>query len=452
MRWRVPTATAIAALLVLGAAAPAHAESIVLENAQASNARASCTPDGWADGTRRGQSFTAPESGRLTEVGFHAKNVARTTTVSIARGVGPSRVELASQAISFPGTPVPELTSIVLTTPVDVVAGQQYSVIVADISCGPGTTLATTFYIADGTPFEGGDELIGDGVPLTTADLWFRFVIEPTIVDTTAPTITATTSPAANAYGWNNTPVRVTFACEDDTAVASCGPDTTLGEGAGQSVTGIAVDDSGNSTQRVVSDINVDLTPPVVSLRDGPTDGATYTAGAVPPQPDCVATDASSGVATCSIDGYANGPGVHIVSATATDLAGNSATTSATYTVMPLRLRGFFAPVDMDGVINVVKGGSTVPLKFEVFDGAVELTDPAVVTSFTQTPVSCEDWSTSEADPIEVTTTGATSLRFDAKAGHFVQNWKAPAPRAACYVVTMTVQDGSTLAAAFRMK
>ncbi|MBD3940558.1 PxKF domain-containing protein [Microbacterium sp. NEAU-LLC] len=452
MRLTALTTVAISALLVIGTAVPAHADSTVLENTQASNARASCTPAGWADGPRRGQSFTAPVSGRLTEVGFHAQNVARTTTVSVAQGVGPARVELTSQPITFPGTPTPDLTSITLASPVDVVAGQQYSVIVADISCGPGTTLETSFYIAHGTPFAGGDMLIGDGVPLSSEDLWVRFVIESVIVDTTSPTITATTSPAANAAGWNNTPVQVTFACEDDTALASCGPDATLGEGAGQSVTGIAVDESGNAAQRVVSGINVDLTPPVVSLAGGPADGVTYAAGSVPPPPDCIAEDALSGATECTIAGYATTSGTHTVTATARDAAGNTATAAATYTVTSLTVRGFFAPVDMNGVVNVAKGGSTVPLKFEVFDGAVELTDPAVVTSFIQTPVSCEDWGASTADPIEVTTTGGTSLRYDAAAGRFVQNWKTPAGQVGCYLVTMTVWGGSTVTAVFRLK
>ncbi len=38
-------------------------------------------------------------------------------------------------------------------------------------------------------------------------------------------------------------------------------------------------------------------------------------------------------------------------------------------------MKGFYAPVDVNGVLNTVKGGSTVPLKFEVFAGSTELTD-----------------------------------------------------------------------------
>jgi hypothetical protein len=84
-------------------------------------------------------------------------------------------------------------------------------------------------------------------------------------------------------------------------------------------------------------------------------------------------------------------------------------------------LSGFFAPVDMPETVNTVTAGRTVPLKFEVFDGSTELTDPAVVASFVVSPTSCSNFGAAEVDEVEFTTTGATSLRYDTTAGHFVQ-------------------------------
>ncbi len=85
--------------------------------------------------------------------------------------------------------------------------------------------------------------------------------------DATPPTITGSRSPGPNAYGWNNTDVTVTFTCSDAlSGIASCGPDVTLsGEGAGQSATGTAVDQAGNSASTTVSGINIDKTPPTLS-------------------------------------------------------------------------------------------------------------------------------------------------------------------------------------------
>jgi hypothetical protein len=138
------------------------------------------------------------------------------------------------------------------------------------------------------------------------------------------------------------------------------------------------------------------------------------------------------------------------VTANATDKAGNSASASATYTVLAWTVRGFYQPVDMGSVYNVVKGGSTVPLKFELFAGSAELTDVASVKSLTHAQTSCD--ATATTDEIETLATGGTVLRYDATAGQYVYNWQTPKQAGKCYRVTMTAQDGSYLWAFFRLK
>ena len=103
----------------------------------------------------------------------------------------------------------------------------------------------------------------------------------------------------------------------------------------------------------------------------------------------------------------------------------------------------------MGTVVNTVKGGSTVPLKFEVF-AANELTDVSVVDRFAVARITCG--STSVEDAIEMVSTGGTSLRYDSTAGQFIQNWQTPKSVGSCYKVTMTTQDGSTLTANFKLK
>jgi hypothetical protein len=192
--------------------------------------------------------------------------------------------------------------------------------------------------------------------------------------------------------------------------------------------------------------INIDKTAPTVSLVGGPANGATYYFGAVPAAPACSASDALSGLdGSCSVSGYSTAVGTHTVSASATDKAGNSASASATYTVLPWSLAGFYAPVEMNGVYNLVRGGSPVPLKFEVFAGPKELTSTSVVTSFTQTRITC-DGSALTGD-VEI-----TSLQYDATAGQFIQKWQTPRQPGACYRVTMMTRDGSSLVAFFRLR
>jgi hypothetical protein len=138
------------------------------------------------------------------------------------------------------------------------------------------------------------------------------------------------------------------------------------------------------------------------------------------------------------------------MTATALDKAGNQIQQTRSYVVQAWSLAGFYRPVDMNGIYNSVKGGSTVPLKFNVFAGSVELTATATVKSFTQTKISCD--GTAPTDEIEVTTTGGTTLRYDGTEKQFIQNWQTPKQAGQCYKVTMTAQDGSALEAYFKLK
>ena len=105
-------------------------------------------------------------------------------------------------------------------------------------------------------------------------------------------------------------------------------------------------------------------------------------------------------------------------------------------------------------MLNTVKSGSTVPFKFEVFSGPTELTDTAVIGSFTWANIACTALGAAATeDAIEQVTSGTTDLRYDTTAGQFVQNWQTPKNRAgACFRVTMTTVDGSSLVAYFKLK
>ena len=117
--------------------------------------------------------------------------------------------------------------------------------------------------------------------------------------------------------------------------------------------------------------------------------------------------------------------------------------------VSPITRTGFYAPVSsVAGAVNTVKGGSTVPLKFNVYVNGVEKTDTTGLT-FGMWAVACSN--SGAEDPVDFTTTGGTSLRYDAAAGAFVQNWKTPkAP--GCYFVRMTTADGLSIGALFKVK
>jgi hypothetical protein len=277
-------------------------------------------------------------------------------------------------------------------------------------------------------------------------------------IDLTAPSISGSRTPSANANGWNNGAVTVSFTCSDPlSGIATCSSPTILsGEGANQSVTGNAADKAENANSATVNGISIDLTAPTVSLVGGPTDGGSYYFGSVPAAPNCSATDGLSGLdGSCSVSGYSAAVGSHTVTATAKDKAGNTNTATATYTVLAWTLTGFYKPVDMldaDGneITNTVKAGQTVPLKFNVYAGATELITTAAVQRFTALQTACS--LTATVDDVEITNTGGTTLRYDTTAGQFVQNWQTPKKAGDCYRVTVFTQDGSTITALFKLK
>jgi hypothetical protein len=143
-------------------------------------------------------------------------------------------------------------------------------------------------------------------------------------------------------------------------------------------------------------------------------------------------------------------PGDHAISLQVTDDGGLSDTDTVTITVLPWTLAGFNQPVDMNGIYNIVKGGSTVPFKFEISAGSIELTSPGSMKSFAYVQISCDE--NALTDQIETVVTGGSGLRYDPVAGQFIYNWKTPVNAGKCYRVMMTTMDDSSLTAYFKLK
>ena len=100
---------------------------------------------------------------------------------------------------------------------------------------------------------------------------------------------------------------------------------------------------------------------------------------------------------------------------------------------------------------NTIKGGQTVPLKFNLFAtaGGTELTNVTDVLGFSLASLPCSTGAEDPVDP-DFITTGATTLRYSG--GQFIQNWDTPKGANKCYRVTMTARDGSLLSAFFKAK
>ena len=143
-------------------------------------------------------------------------------------------------------------------------------------------------------------------------------------IDKTPPTITHTTDPDANQFGWNNTDVTVTFQCDDAVSgIDSCTPPRTVTtEGAGQPVPGTAVDLAGNSASDPAT-VNVDRTDPTISGHAAPApNGNGWNNTDVTVTFTCA--DALSGIDTCPGPTTLGEGANQSVHGTAKDAAGNS--------------------------------------------------------------------------------------------------------------------------------
>jgi hypothetical protein len=275
-------------------------------------------------------------------------------------------------------------------------------------------------------------------------------------IDKTPPSASLAVS-GTLVNGWYTTDVTVSTSGDDEiSAPVICTADQSFAaETAEQIVTGSCINNAGLTTAAAPITIKIDRSGPTdIRFVGGIADRSSFYYGAVPAEPTCTATDALSGFASCVVSGYATTVGTHPLIATATDNAGNTSTATASYTVLPWIRSGFYQPVSMDTgtnrVVNTVKNGSTVPLKFELFAGSTELTNLSAVTGLIARQVSCSNASL--LDPVDVLATGGTSLRYDTTAGQFIYNWKTPSKSGLCLDVTMLIADGSGITAHFQLR
>jgi hypothetical protein len=149
-------------------------------------------------------------------------------------------------------------------------------------------------------------------------------------------------------------------------------------------------------------------------------------------------------------------PGIYPVTATVNN-PNYQGVANGSFVVGSWTTSGFYQPVDMSTTVtvwNTIKGGSTVPLKFNLFAGSVEKTNVSDIMSFYQYSMDCSTGVDDTVDPT-LLTTGGTILRYagtPGSGGQFIQNWQTPKQAGKCYKVTMTAQDGSTISAFFKTK
>jgi hypothetical protein len=312
---------------------------------------------------------------------------------------------------------------------------------------------------------------------LTSSNYSFSFIAGQLTV--TKVTLTVTTNNKTRAYGSANPTFDATlsgFVNGETVAVVSGSPSFS---GTGPSSTATTTVGNYVITPAVgtLSATNYDFTPfvngtlhitqatlTITATNRTKVFGATYTPDTTPPSVDfnvsgLLNSDSVTSI-TLTCAGYAAGATVAGSPYTITPSAamGTGLTNytigyvNGIFTVSAWTITGFYQPVDMGGVVNTVKGGSTVPLKFNIYAGGVERTSVSDVM-YQSVQVAEYNCQSGTEDPMgDLPNTGATALRYDTTGHQFIQNWKTPNTKNKCYVVRVTTITGVYIQAYFKTK
>lgn len=342
---------------------------------------------------------------------------------------------------------------------------------VAGFSGAVGIAAGSNFSVAlkaDGTVWAWGrntDGMLGDGttttrsVPVQVVGLSgithlavgdaHVLAIGP-VDDSTQPVIMPVVTGTAGSNGWYTSAVLISWNISDPESpidhTSGCDPSTITTDTAGITLTCTATSAGGTASKSIT--IKRDATPPSLSPSVSPNpvylNGTATVTGA--------ATDNLSGIATQSCGVLAtDSVGQKSVSCTATDRAGNTNSTMATYRVI-YRFNGFLQPIN-DTVrsqicgapcpVSIFKGGNTVPVKFQLKDANGVVVQSAMPPTWL-TPAQGSPISAAIDESVFTDTSfGGTAYSWDGE--QYRYNWKTKGFAIGFYWrIGVALDDGQT--------
>jgi hypothetical protein len=183
-----------------------------------------------------------------------------------------------------------------------------------------------------------------------------------------------------------------------------------------------------------------------LSWSESPTDITPFSAPQAPPTTTTSTTSTTSTSTTSTTSLLTTLPPTSTSRTTSTSSVPTSLPST---TIESCAFNGFDNPVDNAPVVNVVKAGAAVPVKF----GFCQSGSLAIFVSGSPGSVS-HACGTQATDDIELTVAVSTSgLTFDAATGRYQYNWKTDkAWTGQCRTLTLRFTNGATRTAEFRFR
>jgi alpha-tubulin suppressor-like RCC1 family protein len=257
--------------------------------------------------------------------------------------------------------------------------------------------------------------------------------------------VTLTTDPPSPGEdGWFEGDVDVSVTPDEerisiDGDEAQAGPRTVTGNG-------VHVVDAVGPDETIDGSILVpiDAAAPTITIDTPPSGVPEYLLNEVVAEGyECF--DEGSGVASCTDDNPGTNldtstVGPHTFTVTATDFAGHTTSLTRTYHVL-YKFSGFFSPVDNPPTTNVVKAGSSVPIKWRITDvNGVGVSDPSSFVSVTSALSGGACGASTDAIETLATTSGLQYLGD----GIWQFNWRTQAGyKGQCRTMNLNLKDGT---------
>jgi hypothetical protein len=269
----------------------------------------------------------------------------------------------------------------------------------------------------------------------------------PPPADTTPPVISKVVTGTLGNNSWYTSNVTVDWTVSDPesdiSSQSGCADVSVTTDQATTTYTCEATSAGGTSSDSVT--IKRDATAPTLNPSVSPNPVLLNGSATA----EASAQDTLSGIASQSCDPVdtTNVGANKSVGCSATDNAGNTNSAPARYAVN-YKFVGFSSPVDNGGVLNIIKAGQAIPLRWQLTDAnnvpVTNLSGAAVTAS----GLSCSLGTTT--DQLEEVAAGSSGLQ-NLGGGHYQFNWKSPASYAkSCKTLQLDMGEGLRRTALFQ--